>query len=136
MRIFSNISVEDWLSIKGIGDVVAQSLTEWFSKKKNQELFQKLEDEGVKIIMPEKKNDGPLPLKGLAFVLTGELSSFTRNEAKAMIKGKGGSVAASVSRKTDYVVAGENPGSKYENAKKLGVSVLTEKEFLDILKKK
>lgn len=121
---------EDFLALKGIGDVVALSLVEWFHNVKNQELLLALEEEGVEITISEKKERSLLFLSGLTFVLTGELSSFTRDEAKAMIKDKGGSVASSVSRKTNYVVAGENPGSKLDAARELGVAILSEDEFI------
>ena len=85
------------------------------------------------IIFPEKKTLAAQPLRGLTFVLTGELADFTRDEAKAIIKQKGGVVSSSVSNQTDYVVAGANPGSKYANAKKWGVKILDEKEFKKIL---
>jgi DNA ligase (NAD+) len=73
-------------------------------------------------------------LHGLTFVLTGELVGFTRDSAKDMIRKKGGSVSSSVSKKTDYVVVGENPGSKLDKAKKLGVKVIGEDEFNELLK--
>ena len=90
--------------------------------------------EGVEIILPEKKSVSEQPFRGMTFVLTGELSSFTRDAAKAMIKEKGGAVSSAVSQKTDYVVAGENPGSKLSVAQTLGVKVLSENEFINLLK--
>ncbi len=131
---FSKKALEDWLEIKGVGKVVAASLTEWFHDEKNSALLYELTTLGVTIVLPEKQGAAAASLRGQTFVLTGELSSFTRDEAKAMIKEKGGSVSASVSRKTDFVVAGENPGSKYVAAKTLGVKVLDEKEFKKLLK--
>jgi DNA ligase (NAD+) len=131
---FPVISKEEWMAIKGIGEKSAESLMEWFNEGKNQELFRRLEEEGVEIILPEVRATDALPLAGRSFVLTGELVSFTRDEAKAMIKEKGGAVSSSVSRKTDYVVAGENPGSKYDKAKELGVKILDEEGFKELLK--
>lgn len=133
-NVFANISLDGWYKIKGIGEKSAESLVEWFQNKKNLELLQRLADEGVEIVLPEKKTLSEQPLRGLIFVLTGEMTSFTRDEAKAMIKEKGGSVSSSVSKKTDYVVAGTNPGSKFDNAKKLGVKILNEKDFKKMLK--
>jgi DNA ligase (NAD+) len=130
---FPKITKEDWLTIKGIGEKSAESLVYWFGSQKNQTLLQTLAQEGVKIILPEKKTFSAQPLRGLIFVLTGELTDFTRDEAKAMIKQKGGAVSSSVSSQTDYVVAGANPGSKYDKAQKLGVKILDEKEFKKIL---
>lgn len=126
------ITQEEWMTIDGIGVMVAESLVSWFSNPSHSELLKKLEQEGVGIIFPEVRST-VLPWQGKTFVLTGELSSFTRDEAKAMIKEKGGSVASSVSRKTDYVIAGENPGSKYDNAKELGVAIVGEEGFQKML---
>jgi len=109
---FPKITKDDWLTIDGIGEKSAESLVEWFGDKKHQELLRMLAAEGVEIILPEKKSVSEQPFRGMTFVLTGELSSFTRDAAKAMIKEKGGAVSSAVSSKTDYVVAGENPGSK------------------------
>jgi DNA ligase (NAD+) len=132
-KVFADISLEDWYKIKGIGEKSAESLVEWFGFANNQALLKMLAEEGVKIIFPEKKTLAAQPLRGLTFVLTGELADFTRDEAKAIIKQKGGVVSSSVSNQTDYVVAGANPGSKYANAKKWGVKILDEKEFKKIL---
>ena len=79
-------------------------------------------------MLPEAGTDERI-LEGKTFVLTGELPSFTRDEAKDMIRKRGGSVSSSVSRKTNYVVAGENPGSKYDKARELGVTVVDESGF-------
>lgn len=134
VRWFPNISAEDWMSIDGIGEKSAESLKEWFGDAKHQALLGMLGKEGVEIILPEKTAPSGQPFRGTTFVLTGELSSFTRDDAKAMIKAKGGTVSSSVSRKTDYVVAGANPGSKYERAKELGVKILDEEEFKMLLR--
>jgi len=126
---FPKMTEEEWLSVKGIGEKSAQSLVGWFTDVKNQELLQSLETEGIKIILPEKTDMGTQIFAGKVFVLTGELASFTRDDLKAIIKEKGGGVSSAVSQKTDYVVAGVNPGSKYANAKKLGVKILDEEGF-------
>ena len=133
-RVFPKITKDDWLTIDGIGEKSAESLVEWFGDKKHQELLRMLAAEGVEIILPEKKSVSEQPFRGMTFVLTGELSSFTRDAAKAMIKEKGGAVSSAVSQKTDYVVAGENPGSKLSAAQTLGVKVLSENEFINLLK--
>ena len=83
---------------------------------------------GVSIEFPELRVTD-YKLRNLTFVLTGELENFTRDEAKDMIRKAGGDISSSVSVKTNYVVAGENPGSKYEKARKLGVKIINEKEF-------
>ncbi len=130
---FPKVTKEEWTNIDGIGEKSAEALVEWFTDGKNQELLEKLRAAGVDIVMPKESSVKERIFDGLTFVLTGELSGFTRDEAKAMIKEKGGSVSSSVSQKTDYVVAGENPGSKYDKAKELGVKILSEDEFKKLL---
>lgn len=133
IKSFPRVTKEEWMAIPGIGDIVAESLVAWFTDTEHQELLKSLEDEGVRVVFPEKRNTAGEPWQGKTFVLTGELSSFTRDEAKAMIKSKGGSVSSAVSAKTDYVVAGEHPGSKYDTAKELGVKIVDEEEFKRML---
>jgi DNA ligase (NAD+) len=132
IKIAPSISQEDWESVNGIGEKVARSIYGWFNDKKNLQLLEKLRAAGVVLIFDRaryaKSTKGKL--SGKTFVLTGTLSGLTRDEAKEKIKKAGGSVSGSVSKKTDYVVVGEDPGSKYEKAKKLGVRVIGEKEFL------
>lgn len=124
---------EDFVTIKGIGQVVADSITEWFGLAAHERFLAALTEEGVMLVLPMKKSTEQLPWQGKTFVLTGELASFTRDEAKAIIKEKGGTVSSSVSRKTDFVVAGENPGSKYAEAKKLSVPIVDEEAFKKML---
>ncbi|MCU0600089.1 MAG: NAD-dependent DNA ligase LigA [Desulfobacterales bacterium] len=115
-------------AIDGIGPVVAASISIFFSQEENRRIIQRLIDGGVTIIY-----DAPRVFKnklsGKSFVLTGTLESLSRSQAKTLIEGAGGKVSGSVSRKTDYVVAGESPGSKLEAARELGVPVLNESEF-------
>ncbi|MEK9173634.1 MAG: BRCT domain-containing protein, partial [Patescibacteria group bacterium] len=96
---------------------------------------QKLEGAGIKLIFEEKKILAESPLKDKTFVLTGELASFTRDEAKDMIKARGGSVTNSVTGKTSYLVVGEKPGSKLGEATKLGTAILDETAFKKLLEK-
>ncbi|MFZ2300027.1 MAG: NAD-dependent DNA ligase LigA [Candidatus Moraniibacteriota bacterium] len=131
---FAELSSEDWLAINGIGEKSAGSLAEWFGDAKHRALLEALAAEGVEILLPEKQALSEQPLRGMTFVLTGELVSFTRDDAKAMIKGKGGAVSSSVSSRTDYVVAGTDPGSKLSKARELGVKVIDEKEFTKMLR--
>ena len=135
INVFPKITKENWLEIKGIGDKSAESLTEWFSDKENLKLLERMQKLGVEIKMGEMgmKGANGEKLKGKTFVLTGELSGFTRDEAKDMIRKRGGDISSSVSKKTDYVVAGENPGSKYDKAKELGVKIINESEFKKLL---
>jgi DNA ligase (NAD+) len=129
-EFFSKRTTAEWVSIKGIGEKSAESISEWFADEKHQAMLHQMTVLGVEIVLPEQSaSDVVLPFSGKTFVLTGELASFTRDAAKSMIKEMGGSVTGSVSKKTDYVVAGENPGSKFDKAKELGVAVLDEEGF-------
>jgi DNA ligase (NAD+) len=135
ISIFPMISKEQWMEIKGIGDKSAESLSEWFKDKNNLKLLEKMEKLGIFIEFPNEASEAKSSkLSGKTFVLTGELSGFTRDEAKDMIRKRGGDISSSVSKKTDYVVAGENPGSKYDKARELGVNVINEEEFMKLLK--
>jgi len=125
-------SLEELQKIIDIGPVVAKSIYNWFSQRKNLEFLEKLKKVGIEII--EEKKPRFQPLKGKTFVLTGALQTMAREEAKEKIRLFGGEVSESVSKKTDFVIFGEAPGSKYEKAKKLGVKTINEKEFLKILK--
>lgn len=135
IQIFPEISIEQWRSVKGIGEKSAESLIAWFSEKENIEMLKKMHIAGVTLeASDEANNTESYKLAGLTFVLTGELVGFTRDSAKDMIRKRGGSVSSSVSKKTDYVLAGENAGSKLQKAKDLGVNILTEEEFNNLLK--
>jgi DNA ligase (NAD+) len=134
-RALADISAGDWRSIKGIGEKSAESLVEWFADKTNKELLERMTDLGVKIkkVEPERGKAGKGRWTGKTFVLTGELSGWTRDEAKDIIRKEGGAFSSAVSQKTDYVLAGENPGSKYTKALELGVKIIDEKEFKKML---
>lgn len=119
-------------NIENVGPIVSQSVFEWFNHPENKKFIEKLLANGVSIIKPEKRASGKLD--GKTFVLTGTLPNLSRDEAKDMIKKAGGKVSGSVSKNTDYVVAGEDPGSKYDNAKKLGVEIIDEKRLLSMVK--
>jgi len=124
---FMKAKSDDLRSIEGIGEVVAQSLANWLSEKKNHELVRDLVDAGVKV--DEEKARATGKFSGTTWVFTGTMSKFTREEAGAKVKALGAEVTNSVSKNTSYVVVGEDPGSKLEKAKKLGVKVLNEAEF-------
>ena len=124
--------LEDFEKILDIGPVVAKSIYEWFSEKENLKFLEKLESK-LKITNPKPKA-GSDKLKEKTFVLTGSLEKMSRDEARAKIRELGGDVSDSVSSKTDFVVVGSEPGSKAEKAKKLGVKILDEKEFLNLIK--
>ncbi len=106
----------------------------FFSKKENLEIIKKLKADGL-IFTAETKNLNSGYLLGKSFVLTGTLSTFSREDVGERITGLGGKITSSVSKKTNFVVAGENPGSKLEKAKSLGIKILNENEFIELLKK-
>jgi len=124
-------SVEDLTRSRDVGPVVAESIHGYFRDAGNIKLVNDLEKVGVKII-PDKAPEGKLA--GKSFVVTGTLDSMSREEAHDNIRALGGNVSSAVSAKTSYVVAGENPGSKYEKAKRLNVRILMEKEFINMIK--
>ena len=149
-KIFPNVTIEQWMSIKGIGEKAAETLVEWFGDKKNLQLLKRLESLGITLVFPPKLSASPARFAGASarraggpvtsnklqnktFVLTGELTRFTREEAKAMIRKKGGDISSSVSQKTSYVVAGAHPGGKHKKALELGVKILDEEGFLKII---
>ena len=124
------------IEIDGVGAVIAQSLVDWFAIEENQRLITSLQALGVNTSRLESEtptNTARARLAGQSFVLTGTLSAMGRKEAGEHIKILGGKVISSVSSKTDYVVAGENPGSKLVKARNLGVTVLTEEKFLALI---
>ena len=130
---FKKLSADDLQKIPDIGPQVSKSIYDWFHTERNIKLLEKLEHVGVKIIS-DKRQAISDKLKGKTFVLTGTLESMSREEAKEKIRALDGEISESVSKKTDYVVAGAEPGSKLDKAKKLGVKILEEKEFLKLLK--
>jgi len=127
-----NASYEQLLEIEEIGPKIAESIVVFFEQKKNLEVLEKLRQAGVKM-KEVRRVQVPQKFAGLTFVLTGALSSFSREEAKEKIEQYGGRVSSSVSKKTDYVIVGEEPGSKYDKAKELGVKILNEEEFKKML---
>jgi DNA ligase (NAD+) len=123
---------DDLLTIEGIGETMADAIITYFNEPKNRTLVSRLLTLGVTPIAPARPAGGSA-LAGRTFVLTGTLPTLTREEAAAKIEAAGGKVSGSVSRKTSYVLAGEETGSKLEKAKSLGVSVIDEAEFLRML---
>jgi len=126
------VSYEDLVDIPEIGPKIAQSITAFFKQGRNLRVVEKLIKTGVKMEEPREARVTH-KLKGTSFVLTGALSRFTREEASEKIEQLGGRVASSISAKTDYLVAGENPGSKYQKAKELGVKIIGEDDFLELV---
>ncbi|WIF94063.1 NAD-dependent DNA ligase LigA [Caminicella sporogenes] len=132
-----NASIEKLTAIDEIGPKMAESIVEFFRDEKNLEIIEKMKRAGVNMESKKKATeDGEieLKLKDKTFVLTGTLNNYTRNEAKEIIERLGGKVTGSVSKKTSYVLVGENPGSKLDKANKLGVRVITEEEFEEMIK--
>jgi DNA ligase (NAD+) len=113
----------------GIGEIVAKSIYEYFQNAKNKRFLEKLKKVGIEI----QKSMKSKKLAGKSFVITGSLQKFSREVAEEKIRAQGGKASSSVSVNTTYLVAGENPGSKYERAKKLGVKIVGEKELIRIL---
>lgn len=122
------------ITIPEIGDKVADSIVHFFKDEHNLRIIEKLRKAGVNF-RRLKKEEGEKPLAGKTFVFTGELDRFTRAKASSIVESLGGKVSSSVSRKTDFVVVGKNPGSKYQKAIKLGVKTLNEEEFIQLLRK-
>jgi len=124
---FFHLSEEDLMEIEGIGPEVAASVHQFFGDKKNRESIDRLKKAGVKVIEPKAKEKGKLA--GKTFLFTGSLKDFGRDEARVLVESLGGATIPSVSKKVDYVVVGEDPGSKFDKAKELGIKSLTEEEF-------
>jgi DNA ligase (NAD+) len=124
-------SVEQLVAIHGLGETVASSVVEWFADPEHQRTLTQLLPH-LQVQNPER-NVFEQTLAGQTFVLTGSLEAFTRDEAKAAIQARGGKVSSSVSKKTDYVVVGSDPGSKAAEAKRLGVRTLDEAAFATLV---
>ncbi len=124
---------EEIMSIPEIGEKIAESTIAYFAEPRNLEMIKNLQNAGVNTRENEiSKKEGPL--QGMTFVLTGTLNSMTRREAGEKIEALGGQITNSVSKKTDYVIAGFEPGSKYNKAVSMGIKILDEEQFLDLIK--
>jgi len=128
-----NSSKEELEKINDIGPKMAESIYNWFRDKKNLEFLQKLDKVDI-VITSQKSKIKSQKLANKIFVLTGELESMAREEAKEKIRELGGDVSGSVSKNTDFVVVGAEPGSKFDKANKLGLKIINEKEFLKMIK--
>jgi len=134
----SRAGVDDLMRIEGVGPNTAQAIVDWFSIPANQQLIEKFRALGV---WPTNRvnggeHEGPLPLEGLTVVITGTLPTYSREQMKAIIQENGGKVTDSVSKKTSFLVVGENAGSKLEKAQKLGVPVLDEAGILALIEER
>jgi DNA ligase (NAD+) len=126
-------ALEELTAIPEIGPVMAEAVTEFFSQVSVKKVILELQNAGVNMVQP--KREIPVSkISGKTFVLTGELETFSRSEAEAKIIELGGNATSSVSKKTDYLVLGKDPGSKYDKAKKLGVKIIDENEFKELIK--
>ena len=126
-------TLEELTAVDDIGEITAQNLLNWFSDPQSIHLIERLKEAGVNMTAAEQSSDQRFA--GKTFVLTGALERFTRSEATEMIESRGGKASGSVSKKTAYVVAGEAAGSKLRKAQELGIPVLSEEEFLNMMKK-
>lgn len=126
-------TLEEVLEVPGMGGIVAQSVVDFFSDPSNQHVIEKLAQAGVNMSDGEPISEEPGPLTGKTFVLTGRLEHMTRAEAEELLRSLGASVAGSVSKKTSFVVAGEEAGSKADKAKELGVPILSEQDMLSMV---
>jgi len=131
----ANASFENLESTKGIGDEIASWIVDFFQQKGNQKVIQKLKERGVEYpARPLRPSPTSRKWEGKTFVFTGALKTLSREEAESKVESMGGRASSSVSKKTDFVVAGEDPGSKFDKAQALGVKIITEDEFLKMWK--
>ncbi len=131
IEIFFRLRKEDFESIPEIGSIMAQSLVDFFSQKRIKKMIEEFKKLGLSL--KKERETKSSKLRGKTFVFTGELDSFSRQEAQEAISELGGKYSSSVSKNTDFVVVGKNPGSKFNKAKQLGVKIINESEFKKIL---
>ncbi|HNW96286.1 MAG TPA: NAD-dependent DNA ligase LigA [Candidatus Paceibacterota bacterium] len=133
LSIMEKISIEELQEIPDIGPKVAESIYHWFQGEKNKKFINELEDNGVLFKVVEKGSNNK-KLANLTFVLTGSLETMSRDEAKEKIRDLGGKISSDVSKETDYVIAGSEPGSKYDKAQGLKIKIINEEEFIKMIK--
>ncbi|MDD4294970.1 MAG: NAD-dependent DNA ligase LigA [Candidatus Omnitrophica bacterium] len=131
IKTLSDSTYEELAGIPDIGPVIAQSVVDFFSSEKNRRMILELEKCAIRFIEPEPSLSGD-KFTGKTFLFTGELEGLTRDQARDMVKAEGGKWVNSISSKVDYVVCGANPGSKFNKAKKLGLAIMDEEEFLKL----
>ncbi len=133
LRKLSEATIDELMNIQGIGPEVARSIKEYFNDPKTKEIIAKLEKAGVKLEDQGFEVETKQNLSGLTFVITGTLRNFSRNEVEELIRRLGGRVSDTVSKNVDYLIVGENPGSKLEKAMNLGIKVLNEEQFMKLV---
>jgi DNA ligase (NAD+) len=126
-----NATAEELAAVDGVGTTIAQAIIEWHEVKWHQEIIESWQQAGVAMV--EQIEETNQSFAGMSFVLTGTLTGFTREQAEEAIRSRGGKSTSSVSKKTSFVIVGENPGSKYDKAIELGVPVLDEPAFVKLL---
>jgi DNA ligase (NAD+) len=133
-ELLANATPETIGAVYGMGPEIAQSVYDWFQLSAHGDLIARLKEIGLQLESVQTQVDGPQPFAGKTFVITGTLPTLKREEAKTLIEKAGGKVTGSVSKKTDYLLAGEEAGSKLDKAQALGVSQLTEEQLLTLLR--
>ena len=131
MDALANATIEELTNVSDVGAVTAENIFDWFHSPQSQHLLERLQDAGVN--MESKRTVTDTRFAGMTFVLTGALTKFTRDEATEKIEAFGGKAAGSVSKKTSFVVVGENAGSKEKKARQLGIPILSEDDFLKMI---
>ena len=131
MKKLNEASIEQLQEVNEVGPRIAESIRQFFDEPRNQALVKRLGEHGL--AMTGKKRERGTALAGKTFVITGTLANYSRDAAKKLIEDAGGKVSGSVSKKTDYVVTGDDPGSKLDKARELGVKVIDEKEMEDLV---
>ena len=131
-----NADAEALQQVDGVGPRMADEITAFFAEENHQDVLDRLLDGRVDLVEPEPEEEGPKPLDGLTMVFTGSLERFSRSEVKDVARSLGAKVTGSVSKKTDYVVAGDEAGSKRDKAEELGVPILDEAGFVDLIEER
>ena len=126
-----NADIEELKQVEDIGEVTAESIHSWFRLDQSVKMIQQLRNAGVNFVSKREVTDNRF--QGMTFVLTGALTKFTRDEATEKIELLGGKASGSVSKKTTYVIVGENAGSKEKKARELGIPILSEDDFLNMI---
>lgn len=129
----SRASIEELQTVEGVGEIMAEDIHSWFLEPDNQRLLENFREIGLWPVSMSSEKTGDRPLEGLSFVITGTLPMLSREQAEDLIKNYGGKVVGSVSKKTDYLLLGENPGSKHTKALQLGIPILSEDELRKLI---